>query len=176
MDGVSQLVGAEDGSQRPRRLLLGLHRVRWPKKSSEILHGVASHELHAGDYIALHLRRQIRKEWRALMLLVELINLSSFRKLAHLQLGNRETVFIERINNLASLNVTVWFYERKSPSCVRFKLISRKDVGVVHQLELSGMDVYDRPQEQLTNRKTRTWHSLHEDPLILQIILHKNEN
>ena len=75
------------------------------------------------------------------MLLVEFVDLRWLRELAHLKLRYCETVFVNCIDDLSSLNVTVWLNERESSSGMRLKLISSENVGVVHQLELSSMHV-----------------------------------
>ena len=81
------------------------------------------------------------------MLLVKLVDLRWLRELAHLQLRYCETVFVNCIDDLSSLNVTVWLNERESSSGMCLKLVSSENVGVVHQLELSGMHVNDRAKE-----------------------------
>ena len=81
------------------------------------------------------------------MLMVKFVNLAWFSELAHLQLRYGETVFVNCIDDLSSLNVTVWLNERESSPGMRLKFVSSEDVGVVHQLELSGMYVDNRAEE-----------------------------
>lgn len=151
MDCVPHHIGSEGSAQTSRRLLLGHCGVSWTQDAPEGLDGVGGHQFHASDDVTLHVGRQVSEEGGTLVLLVEGVGQSGLCEFAHLELGDCETVFVHGINDLASLNVTVWFNQRESPSGLSLELVSCEEITVVDEFQLSGVDIDDGAEEELTD-------------------------
>lgn len=169
--GVPHDIGSEGGAQGAWRLFLGLGGVSWAQDASERLDGVSGHEFHTSDDVALHVGRQVCEERRSLVLLIKSIGKRWLGEFAHLEFGDCETVFVDSVDDLAGLNVTVWLDQRKGSACLGLKLILSEDVPVVDQLQLPGVHVDDGAEEELADGQPRAWHSFHEHSLVLEVVL-----
>jgi hypothetical protein len=132
MHSVSKAVSAKNWSQSSRHILFGRWSLSWSHKLSEGSNCVVLNQLHASDDIALHEGSQIAKEGLSLMLLIELLCLLGACELAHLQFWNIETVFVDGVNNLASLSVTVRLDHAKGLLAWRLELSAGKQISVLH--------------------------------------------
>lgn len=106
------------------------------------------------------------------MFLVELVSLLSLGELAHFKLANSETALVDCIDDLARLSVTVRFHHGKGTPCRGLESALGEDVCIVNQLQLARVHAYLRANEQFSHADTLHLVSLHENPLVLQIILH----
>lgn len=105
------------------------------------------------------------------MLLVKLVGLLGLGELAHFKLANCETALVDRINNLASLSVTVRFDHGKSTPRRSLEFPLGKNICIVNQLQLARVDAHLGANEQLADADALDLIPLHENPLVLQVIL-----
>ena len=171
MNCVPHHICAESCPQGSWCLLLCDCCVSWAQDAAKVLDGIGSHQFHTGDDIALHVGGQVGEERCSLMLLVEGIGQGWLREFAHLELGDCKTVSVYGVDDLACLNVTVWLDHCEGTASLRLEFISSEDVAIVNEFELSGVDIDYRTKIELTDGESSAWHPLHEDPLILKVVL-----
>ena len=149
MDSISHGIRPEICSKRIWISSFGFLRISWAKNCSESSNSIFLNELHTSDNITLHISVQIREEWLAHMLFIESIGLLRFGEFAHLQFWNRETVFVNSINDFAGLSVTVWFNHGEGSSSKGFKLILCGNISVINNFKLSRMNSNYRSKVEL---------------------------
>ena len=171
MEGVPHSISAEPGSQGGWSISLGGGSISWSKNTSECLDGIVSYEFHASYDIRLHEGGQIAEERSSLVLLVELVGQLGLVELGHLKVRDSETALIDGIDDFARLSVTVGFDEGKGSAGSLLEGLSGVDISIVNQLQLSRVDTDSGAKEELSDGDTFNLSSLHENPLVLDVVL-----
>jgi len=90
---------------------------------------------------------------------------------AHLQLGNDETAIANRVNNLASVHVSIRLDHSELGLFTTSEGLSGGSVSVVSDLELSGVDSDDGANVEGLLGDSRASHALEEHSAVFQIVL-----
>ena len=82
---------------------------------------------------------------------------------------------IDGLNDLSSVNVGVWLDQGELSLLAASKLFTGSSIGIVRELELSGVDSDDGAKVKLFKCDAWVCHSFQEDPPVFHVVL-KLEN
>ena len=105
------------------------------------------------------------------MLSVEFVSMTWGCELAHLQSRNGETVFVDCINDLTSLGVTVWFDHSEGSLRSTLESLLGEEISIIDQLELTRVYGDNRAEEEFFLGNSWASHSLHKHSSVFEVIL-----
>ena len=136
---ISDTFTSEHSSQRVRSLDSSNLAVGRTKKVSPFLDAVIPDELHTHNIVAADELCQFIKEWFSLMLSVELLTVAQTHS-SHSYIRDDEPISLNNRDNLADVLVAVRLDHGESLLFLDLKPLSRENVSVVYNLELSAED------------------------------------